>query len=65
MLPSMITQPHPCETCRKYVDPSADNARENFSALDLLPFCTAGAIWFMDTRKDWRCSGFEREPGDQ
>jgi hypothetical protein len=61
----MITQQHPCETCRKYIDPLADGATDKFSALDMHPFCATGSIWFLDTRPTWHCGGFEREPGDQ
>lgn len=65
MLGNMIPQPHQCETCRNYVDPVADDAGVKPDALSLVPACSAGSIWFMDTRPDWSCSGFEREPGDQ
>jgi hypothetical protein len=61
----MIPLQHPCEICRKYVDPASDGVGENLGTLDLLPFCAAGSIWFMDTRPDWHCHSFEREPGDQ
>ena len=52
----MTPQLHHCKSCRKYVDPAADGAAENFSALNLIPFCGVGSVWFMDTRPDWSCA---------